>query len=155
MCIKNSKDEVKKVKNVENIINNDTIILKFYKYIEGEKTLYKTLEIKELDKKYDVLILPNNIKKIMNFKQFRDIIISLEKECNQKEKTQAEIEEIKKKYPKGTRIELIKMNDYLDPVPDGTKGVVRYVNDYGDIEMKWEIKRSLPIIVGLDEFKVI
>ncbi len=38
---------------------------------------------------------------------------------------------IKEMYPKGTRIELISMNDPYAPVPPGTRGTVESVDDLG------------------------
>ena len=38
-------------------------------------------------------------------------------------------------YPPGTRIILNSMNDPYAPVPSGTKGTVRYVDDAG----RWEL----------------
>lgn len=39
----------------------------------------------------------------------------------------------KKRYPAGTRILLNNMDDYLDPVPSGTRGTVDSVDDIGQI----------------------
>ena len=38
------------------------------------------------------------------------------------------VERIKEQYPKGTRIELISMDDPHAPVPPGTKGFVEMVD---------------------------
>lgn len=65
------------------------------------------------------------------------------------------IEKIKSKYIKGTRIQLIKMFDKIHPVPEGTKGIVDFVDDMGTIHMKWENGSSLGLITGVDEFKII
>ena len=65
-----------------------------------------------------------------------------------------EVEEIKKAYPAGTRIELIHMDDVQAP-PDGTKGTVKGVDDIGQIMMRWDTGSTLSLVVGLDEFKVI
>ena len=61
----------------------------------------------------------------------------------------------KEMYPKGTRIELIEMNDDLYPVPSGTKGTVEFVDDMGQIHMKWDNGRTLALIPDEDEFKKI
>ena len=61
----------------------------------------------------------------------------------------------KEKYPKGTRIELISMNDPFAPVASGTKGTVICVDDMGTIHMRWDNGRSLGLIPGEDAFKVI
>ena len=65
------------------------------------------------------------------------------------------VEQIKKKYPLGTRIELISMNDPYCPVPPGTRGTVQTVDDAGTIHPKFDNGRTLGIIVGEDEFKVL
>lgn len=64
------------------------------------------------------------------------------------------VEEIKKAYPAGTRIELIHMDDVQAP-PDGTKGTVKGVDDIGQIMMRWDTGSTLSLVVGIDEFKVI
>lgn len=61
---------------------------------------------------------------------------------------------MKTKYPIGTRIELIHMIDTF-AVPDGTKGTVAFVDDAGQIHMRWDNGRSLAIIEGVDTFRVI
>ena len=65
------------------------------------------------------------------------------------------VEQIKKKYPPGTRIELISMKDPYSPVPPGTRGTVRMVDDAGTIHPKFDNGRTLGIIVGEDEFIVL
>lgn len=65
------------------------------------------------------------------------------------------VEAIKEMYPTGTRIELIYMDDPYAPVPSGTKGTVEYVDDMGQISMKWDNGRTLALIPEVDEFKII
>ena len=65
------------------------------------------------------------------------------------------VEQIKKKYPPGTRIELISMKDPYSPVPPGTRGTVQMVDDAGTIHPKFDNGRTLGIIVGEDEFIVL
>ena len=65
-----------------------------------------------------------------------------------------EIEEIKKMYLAGTKIQLIKMYD-IQAVPPYTIGVVDYVDDIGTIHMKWQTGSSLGLIYGKDEFEII
>ena len=66
-----------------------------------------------------------------------------------------DVNTIKEMYPKGTRIELIYMDDPYAPVPSGTKGTVEFVDDMGQIDMKWDNGRTLALIPEVDEFKII
>lgn len=65
------------------------------------------------------------------------------------------IDAIKEMYPQGTRIELIHMDDPYAPVPSGTKGTVEFVDDMGQIAMRWDNGRTLALIPEVDEFKII
>ena len=65
-----------------------------------------------------------------------------------------ELEKLRAKYPKGTKIRLIHMND-PQPVPSGTIGEVALIDDAGNIHMNWQNGRSLAIIEGIDDFEII
>ncbi len=67
----------------------------------------------------------------------------------------AELKALRERYPAGTRIRLIRMDDPYAPVPPGTVGEVAFVDDAGNIHMKWQGGRSLALIEGADEFEVI
>ena len=67
----------------------------------------------------------------------------------------AELEALRERDPAGTRIRLIRMDDPYAPVPPGTVGEVAFVDDAGNIHMKWQGGRSLALIEGVDEFEVI
>lgn len=56
-------------------------------------------------------------------------------------------------YPPGTRLLLNDMKDPYAPVPAGTRGTVRVVNDMGTIHMQWDNGRSLGLIPGEDSFR--
>lgn len=64
------------------------------------------------------------------------------------------VTELREKYPQGTRIKLIFMNDKHAPV-EGTKGVVSVVDDLGQIHMKWDTGSTLAIVPSEDKFEVI
>lgn len=64
-----------------------------------------------------------------------------------------EINRIKNHYPAGTRIELISMDDPFAPVPSGMRGSVDYVDDAGQIHMKWDNGRTLAVLPGVDSFR--
>lgn len=65
------------------------------------------------------------------------------------------VEAIKERYPAGTRIRLGSMEDPYTPVPPGTEGAVDFVDDIGQIHMKWDNGRSLALIPQEDSFSVI
>ena len=62
---------------------------------------------------------------------------------------------IKEQYPPGTRIRLNSMVDPYAPVPAGTEGIVDLVDDAGQIHMKWNNGRTLPLSPGEDSFTVL
>ena len=69
--------------------------------------------------------------------------------------TREEVKKIKEKYIEGTKIELIKMHNDPQPIPEGTKGIVEFVDDIGTIHIRWETGSGLGLIVGVDEFVVL
>ena len=62
------------------------------------------------------------------------------------------IKHLKEIYTKGTRLELIEMDDKQAP-PVGTQGTVWGVDDIGNILMHWDNGSSLSLIDGVDKFK--
>ena len=64
------------------------------------------------------------------------------------------IEEIKKSYPPGTRIELDYMDDPQAP-PVGTKGIVTHVDGIGTIHVNWNNGSSLGVVPEKDKFHII
>ena len=62
-------------------------------------------------------------------------------------------ERMKQTYPPGTRIQLDHMEDPWAPVPPGTPGTVQYVDDIGQIGMKWDNGRTLSLVPGEDTFR--
>lgn len=68
---------------------------------------------------------------------------------------EAELKALRERYPAGTRIRLIQMDDVFASVPPGTTGMVAIIDDAGNIHMKWDNGRSLALIEGADEFEVI
>ena len=56
---------------------------------------------------------------------------------------------LRERYPKGTRVELVKMDDAQAP-PVGTKGTVRGVDDMGSIMVAWDNGCGLSVAYGED-----
>jgi hypothetical protein len=59
------------------------------------------------------------------------------------------VERLRKKYPKGTRVILLKMDDSQAP-PRGTKGTVEGVDDIGSIMVSWDNGSGLSVVYGED-----
>ena len=59
------------------------------------------------------------------------------------------VEHIRKQYPPGCHVELVRMDDFQAP-PIGTKGVVTGVDDTGSIMVHWENGSSLNVVYGED-----
>lgn len=75
---------------------------------------------------------------------------------NEWERDVRKAEYYKQRYPKGTRIELISMGaDEPNPVPPGTRGTVAFVDDLGDIGMRWDNGRTLGLVPSRDSFRVL
>ena len=66
----------------------------------------------------------------------------------------ADVKTLRKLYPAGIRIRLLKMDDIQAP-PVGTEGTVAFIDDAGTIHMKWNTGSSLGLISGEDEFEVV
>lgn len=56
---------------------------------------------------------------------------------------------IRERYPAGTRVELVQMDDAQAP-PVGTKGTVRGVDDMGSIMVVWDNGSGLNVVYGVD-----
>lgn len=52
-------------------------------------------------------------------------------------------------YPKGTMVELVKMDDIQAP-PIGTQGTVTEVDDIGTIMVDWDNGSKLGVVLGED-----
>lgn len=65
------------------------------------------------------------------------------------------VEQLRQRYPEGTRICLDSMENDPRPIPSGTKGTVITVDDAGQLFMKWDNGCFLSLIPGEDRFHVI
>ncbi len=69
--------------------------------------------------------------------------------------TEKQVQQYKELYPKGTRLELLQMNDTYAPVLSGTRGTVEQVDDLGQIQMQWDNGRTLALIPQVDAFRTL
>ena len=61
---------------------------------------------------------------------------------------------LRQRYPRGTRVELLEMDDPQAP-PMGTRGEVIGVDDAGQILVRWETGSSLSLIPDVDSFRIV
>ncbi len=61
---------------------------------------------------------------------------------------------LREKYPTGTMIRLILMNDEQSP-PVGTVGEVQLVDDAGSVHVHWQNGSSLAIIPDVDVVEIL
>lgn len=66
--------------------------------------------------------------------------------------TRKEVGELRKRYPAGTRVRLVRMEDVQAP-PAGTSGTVRFVDDIGTIHVSWDNGSSLGVVYGEDKIE--
>ena len=66
-----------------------------------------------------------------------------------------EVLALRKQYDAGTIIELIDMQDEWSNLRPGDIGTVQYVDDAGQIQMRWRRGSRLALIPGVDSFRII
>ena len=64
------------------------------------------------------------------------------------------LEELRKQYLVGSRVELTKMEDVQAP-PIGTKGTVLGVDDIGSIMVAWDNGSSLNVVYSVDKVRIL
>ena len=64
--------------------------------------------------------------------------------------TQAQLEMLRARYPKGTRVELVYTSDPYTKLSPGTKGTVSFVDAMGTVFIDWDNGSGLGIVPGED-----
>lgn len=64
------------------------------------------------------------------------------------------IEQLRREFPEGARVKLLKMDDPQAP-PIGTLGTVYAVDDMGSIMVKWDNGCGLSVVYGVDKCRKI
>ena len=62
---------------------------------------------------------------------------------------------LRRRYPEGTRVELIHMDDPYTTIPKGTKGTVFHVDDNGTTHIKWDNGSYLGALHEEDKIRVV
>ncbi|MBQ9850133.1 MAG: DUF4314 domain-containing protein [Clostridia bacterium] len=57
---------------------------------------------------------------------------------------------LREKYPTGTRVELVHMDDPYTSLTTGDKGTVRFIDDMGTIHISWDCGSSLGAVYRVD-----
>lgn len=65
------------------------------------------------------------------------------------------VERLRKQYPKGTRVELISMNDPYTKLKPGDRGTVSMVDSIGTIFVNWDCDSGLGVAYGEDHIRKI
>lgn len=66
------------------------------------------------------------------------------------------LQALRERYPKGTRVELISMNDpYNKKIKPGCRGTVVSVDSIGTIHVAWDCGSSLGVVYGEDNCRKI
>lgn len=63
------------------------------------------------------------------------------------------IDRLRKAYPTGSRVRLIKMDDPYRVMPSGLLGTVMYVDDLGTVHVSWDNGSTLGCVYGEDELE--
>jgi len=54
----------------------------------------------------------------------------------------------------GKKVRLIYMSDKYAPTP-GTEGIIKHVDDMGQIHVKWDNNSTLSLLPGIDKYHII
>lgn len=63
------------------------------------------------------------------------------------------IERLRQNYPRGTRVELISMDDPYTKLLPGDLGTVTDIDDTGTIFVSWDRGSSLGLVYGIDHYR--
>lgn len=72
---------------------------------------------------------------------------------NENERQRRLVENTKKRYPIGTRVQLAHMDDPYCPIPSGTRGTIRFIDDIGTVFVDWDNGSTLGLVPGVDSFR--
>ena len=65
--------------------------------------------------------------------------------------THEELADLRRYYPKGSRVKLIRMDDpYCQDLKPGMLGTIMHVDDIGTIHIAWDCGSTLGVVYGED-----
>ena len=62
---------------------------------------------------------------------------------------------LRERYPVGTRIKLLSMGDDPRPIPPGTKGTIKIIDDMATVHCNFDNGRRMGLIPGEDCFHIV
>lgn len=65
------------------------------------------------------------------------------------------VEAVRARYPVGTRVELVSMNDPYSKLKPGDRGTVRSVDDTGTVFVGWDCGSGLGVVYGEDKIRIL
>ena len=65
------------------------------------------------------------------------------------------VEAVRARYPVGTRVELVSMNDPYSKLKPGDRGTVKSVDDTGTVFVSWDCGSGLGVVYGEDEIRIL
>lgn len=69
--------------------------------------------------------------------------------------THEELADLRSRYPMGSRVKLIRMNDPYRNLKAGSIGTVTHVDDIGTIHVAWDCGSTLGVVYGVDSCMVV
>jgi len=65
------------------------------------------------------------------------------------------VEAVRARYPVGTRVELVSMNDPYSRLKPGDRGTVESVDDTGTVFVSWDCGSGLGVVYGEDKIHIL
>ena len=65
------------------------------------------------------------------------------------------VEAVRARYPKGTRVELVSMDDPYSKLKPGDRGTVDHVDDTATVHVSWDFGSGLGVVYGEDEIRIL
>ena len=62
---------------------------------------------------------------------------------------------VRARYPAGTRVELVSMDDPYSRLKPGDRGTVKYVDDTGTVFVSWDCGSGLGVVYGVDQIRIL
>lgn len=66
-----------------------------------------------------------------------------------------EVEAVRARYPAGTKVELVSMDDPYSKLKPGDRGTVNSVDDTGTVFVSWDCGSNLGVVYGVDKIRIL